>query len=232
LSSRGPLARALAALLFSAFAAGCLGDDEDPGTASIEGRRLVDYTSLPRSGPMAGVACTVAAGQRQALAGAGSRAGRYRVRLVELGTTSAETGPGDPWDPGAVSESAARAVRNPRTIAYLGELGLGASAVSVPITNQAGILQVSPGDGLTGLSRRLPRTTARPERYYPSGRRTFVRLVPDDLTQARRLATRMEAWAPTARSWWPGRGCMRASSPTTSRPRPAVRAWSLSPLWT
>jgi branched-chain amino acid transport system substrate-binding protein len=64
--------------------------------------------------------------------------------------------------------------------------------VSVPITNEAGILQVSPGDGLTGLTRRLARTTARPERYYPSGRRTFVRLVPDDLEAARRVVGRME----------------------------------------
>ena len=194
MSSRGPLALTLAVLVCALPASGCLGDGgEDAGRAPVKGNRLVIYSSLPRTGPMAGAAEAVAAGQRQALADARRRAGRYRVRLVELPATTVETDPGDPWDPGKVSENAGRAAADPRTIAYLGELGLGASAVSLPITNEAGILQVSPGDGLTGLTRRLGRTTARPERYYPSGRRTFVRLVPDDLAQAQRVVRRMVA---------------------------------------
>ena len=194
MSSRGLLALTLAALLCASPASGCLGDGgEDPGRASIKGDRLVIYSSLPRTGPMAGAAEAVAAGQRQALADADGRVGRYRVRLVELPATAPDTDRGDPWDPGAVSENAGRAAADSRTIAYLGELGLGASAVSLPITNEAGILQVSPGDGLTGLTRRLSRTTARPERYYPSGRRTFVQLVPDDLSHAQRVVSRMEA---------------------------------------
>ena len=194
MSSRGPLALTLAVLVCALPASGCLGDGgADAGRAPVKGNRLVIYSSLPRTGPMAGATEAVAAGQRQALADARGRAGRYRVRLVELPATTVDTDPGDPWDPGQVSENAGRAAADPRTIAYLGELGLGASAVSVPITNEAGILQVSPGDGLTGLTRRLGRTTARPERYYPSGRRTFVRLVPDDLAQAQRVVRRMVA---------------------------------------
>ena len=71
------------------------------------------------------------------------------------------------------------------TIAYLGELDFGASAVSVPIMNDAGILQVSPGDGLTSLTREPPgRPRAGPARYYPTNVRNFLRLVPNDLLQA------------------------------------------------
>jgi branched-chain amino acid transport system substrate-binding protein len=170
---------------------GCLGDDpEPPADQPIEGDVLKLYSSIPGEGPSAATGKAVAAGQRQALADAGGRAGRYEVRLVEL--SSSKPGAGN-WDPGQVSENAGRAARDPRTIAYLGELNLGASAVSVPVTNDAGILQVSPADGLTSLTEEPPRSAAGPERYFPSGRRSFLRLVPNDFTQARLIVGRMEA---------------------------------------
>jgi branched-chain amino acid transport system substrate-binding protein len=86
------------------------------------------------------------------------------------------------WDPGRVNANADRATDDPTTIAYLGELDYGGSAVSLPATNGKRILQVSPEDGLTSLTATPPgRPRAGPERYYPSGVRTFLRLVPSDL---------------------------------------------------
>jgi branched-chain amino acid transport system substrate-binding protein len=130
----------------------------------------------------------VAAGERRALADAGGRVGRFRVRLVQLDSTK---GADRLWEPGLVSANAKRAADDPTTIAYLGELDYGGTAVSLPITNDAGILQVSPGDTLTSLTRAPPgRPRAGPERYYPTGRRTFLRLVPNDLLQAETLLAR------------------------------------------
>jgi branched-chain amino acid transport system substrate-binding protein len=128
------------------------------------------------------VAAAVAAGERLALADAGHRAGALRVRLRHLDSTD----PGDRLsDPDRVSANAEQAADDETAIAYIGELDYGASAVSVPITNDAGILQVSPGDGLTSLTRSVPgRPRAGPERYYPTGERSFLRLVPNDLLQA------------------------------------------------
>jgi branched-chain amino acid transport system substrate-binding protein len=86
------------------------------------------------------------------------------------------------WDPGRVNANADRATDDPTTIAYLGELDYGGSAVSLPVTNKKRILQVSPEDGLTSLTATPPgRPRSGPERYYPSGVRTFLRLVPSDL---------------------------------------------------
>jgi len=185
-----PLAT-LAGLLCALLLGGCLGDDEDsPETKPIRGTVLTVYSSHPTEGPSAATGRAAAAGQRQALADAGARAGRYRVELVEL--SSSLPGAGN-WDPGQVSENAERAARDPHAIAYLGELNLGASAVSVPVTNEAGLLQVSPGDGLASLTEEPPRSAAGPERYFPSGRRSFLRLVPDDLVQATLLVERMRA---------------------------------------
>jgi branched-chain amino acid transport system substrate-binding protein len=183
----------LALLVLSSAVAlsGCLGDDgESADERPIRGNELTIYSSNPTEGPSAATARAVAAGQRQALADAGGRAGRSRIRLVAL--SSSKVGEGN-WDPGQVSENASHAANDARAIAYLGELNLGASAVSVPVTNDAGMLQVSPGDGLASLTEAPPRSAAGPERYYPSGHRSFLRLVPDDLTTARQMVDRLEA---------------------------------------
>jgi branched-chain amino acid transport system substrate-binding protein len=172
-----------AAAAASVALAGCLGGDER--STRVEGGTAVVYTSLPRHGVSAAAARATAAGQRLALEDAGGRAGGVEVRLVELDSAEPEE---RLWDPDVVSANAERAADDPRAIAYVGELDYGASAVSVPITNDAGLLQVSPADGLTSLTRTpLGRPRAGPDRYYPEGERSFLRLVPADELQAEAL---------------------------------------------
>ena len=179
------LAAALAALL-----SGCSGGTDE--ATRVEGKTATVYSSSPRHGVSAAAARAVLAGERRALADADGRAGGLRIRLVELPTTTDD--PAHPWDPALVSTNAHRAADDPSAIAYLGELDYGASAVSLPITNDAGLLQVSPGDGLTSLTRRPPgRPRAGPERYYPADERTFVRVGPSDLNEAEWLVERVRA---------------------------------------
>jgi len=159
-------------------------------TGVPKGVALTVYSSLPRAGVSARTADAVAAGERLALADAHGRVDGRSVRLVEL--DSAVPGSGQAWDPAAVEANARRAVDDRTAIAYIGELDLGASAVSVPVTSGDQLLQVSPGDGLTTLTRADPAEPEElPERYYHGGRRNFVRLVPSDAQQA----TAMVAWA-------------------------------------
>src|SRR5947209_207214 len=156
----------------------------------VPGHTLTIYSSLPRHGVGARVGAAFAAGEQLALADAHGHVGSRRVRLVDLD----DSDPGGPiWSPSVVEENARRAVADPTTIAYIGELDLGGSAISVPVTNDSDVLQVSPADGLTSLTRADPggSTAGGPERYYPSDRRTFLRLVPTDLAQAQTLV----AWA-------------------------------------
>jgi branched-chain amino acid transport system substrate-binding protein len=144
----------------------------------VKGDTVVVYSSLPASGVSAPAARAVAAGERLALKDARGRAGALRVRLVELDAARAGEGP---WSPERVNANAERAADDPKAIAYLGELGYGASAVSVPVTNDARLLQVSPADTLTSLTQTpIGRARAGPDRYYPSGERSFARLVPND----------------------------------------------------
>jgi branched-chain amino acid transport system substrate-binding protein len=175
------LAAAGAALAFG----GCLGDTGGDEPARVEGRSATVYLSLPRDGVSAPAARAVEAGARLALRDSGGRAGDLPIRLRTLSTT--EDGELF-WDPELVNANADRAAEDPRSIAYLGELDLGASAISMPILNEARLLQVSPEDGLTSLTSTPPgRFRSTPERLWPSGERNFVRLVPRDLLQAETL---------------------------------------------
>jgi branched-chain amino acid transport system substrate-binding protein len=176
--------------------AGCLGNGADAEPHVIKGETATVYSSVPRHAVSATTAAEVLAGERRALEERGGRAGGFKIRLRRLRATDERD---QAWDPDLVAENANTAADDPTAIAYLGELDYGATAVSLPITNDAGLLQVSPGDGLTSLTRRAPgRPRAGPERYYPADRRTFVRIGPTDLDEADRIVARLASAGDTS----------------------------------
>jgi branched-chain amino acid transport system substrate-binding protein len=167
---------------------GCLGGDDEP--VRVHGDVATIYTSVPRHGVSVAAGRKVLAGERRALAERGGTAGGLRLRLRELPATDDRE---HPWDPDLVAANAHRAADDPIAVAYLGELDYGATAVSLPITNKADLLQVSPSDGLTSLIQTPPgRPRAGPDRYYPTDRRSFVRIGPSDLDEARALVERLD----------------------------------------
>jgi branched-chain amino acid transport system substrate-binding protein len=168
----------LTPLLCLLLLAGCLGDASNE-PRRVRGDSATVYVSIPRNGVAAPAGSAVAAGARLALEDAGGRAGGLKVRLRTVSST--EPG-GQVWKPDLVNANADRAVEDPHAIAYLGELGFGGSAVSLPVTNAARMLQVSPTDGLTSLTQTPPgRPRSDPVRLRPSGERNFARLTPNDL---------------------------------------------------
>ncbi|HEX2084357.1 MAG TPA: branched-chain amino acid ABC transporter substrate-binding protein, partial [Solirubrobacteraceae bacterium] len=173
------------ALVLVLALAGC-GRSERAEEARIVGDALTVYSSLPQTGPLATVSRDMVRAEKLALEEAGGRAGDYRISYVSLDSADPKTGR---WTPDRVVQNARAAVEDLQTIAYIGELEAGASAVSVPILNEGGMLQVSPGDTFAGLTETgLP---GEPEKYYPSGRRTFTRMVPDDDEQVEQLVALM-----------------------------------------
>ncbi|HKG38767.1 MAG TPA: ABC transporter substrate-binding protein [Conexibacter sp.] len=170
--------------------AGCGGDERQPDPR-LRGPQLTIYSSSPQRGPLQAVAADVLDAERLALEQEDGRVGRYRVRLIGLDASTLGAGRSDPAQ---MSQNARLAAENPRTVAYLGELATGSSAISIPLLNEAGILQVSPLDTAIALTTRSLAVAGSPERLYPKLRevgRTFARVVPSDRGQVDALLTDM-----------------------------------------
>lgn len=162
--------------------AGCAGDSD----GGAEGPVTV-YVSLPLRGPAGADGRDAADGARLALADAGGEAGGREVRAVYLDDTTGRARTANP-DPAQVAENARRAIRDSSAIAYVGELDSGATRSSLPITNEARLLQVSPGSGADDLVREPGTFDDVPAQLQPSGERSFVRVIPSDDAQARAAA--------------------------------------------
>jgi branched-chain amino acid transport system substrate-binding protein len=151
------------------------------GASSATGNQLAIYSSLPLQGPSGPISQQIVGGEKLALSEAGGRVGPFKISYVSMDDSNASTGE---WNPGVTATNAKTAAQDPSTIAYLGDYNSGASAVSLPLINAAGILQVSPASPYVGLTSSLDAGQDEPERFYPSGRRTFGRLQPGDPAQA------------------------------------------------
>jgi ABC-type branched-subunit amino acid transport system substrate-binding protein len=133
------------------------------------------YVSLPLSGPRAPEGRDAADGARLALEPADGRTGDLEVRATFL-----DDAKGAAWDPVAVGANARRAAQDSSAVAYIGELDSEPTRASVPITNDAGMVQVSPTAGALDLTRPADGVADSPDRYQPSGTPTFARIVPAD----------------------------------------------------
>jgi branched-chain amino acid transport system substrate-binding protein len=170
----------LAALAFGLALAGCGGVGNSPVSQNV-GKQLTVYSSLPLQGPSAGISQQLVGGEKLALADAGGHVGQFTVSYVSLDDSSPTSGE---WDPGVTAANAKAAAQDRTTIAYLGDFNSGATAISLPLTNAAGILQVSPASPYVGLTSSLDAGQGEPERFYLGGRRTFGRVAPGDPVQA------------------------------------------------
>jgi len=149
--------------------------------SSVVGNQLTIYSSLPLQGPSGAVSEQIVNGEKLALAEADGHVGPFRVSYVSLDDSNPTSGQ---WDPGVTATDAKTAAADTSTIAYLGEYNSAATAVSLPLINAAGILQVSPASPYVGLTSSLNAGQDEPERFYPSGRRNFGRIQPGDPAQA------------------------------------------------
>ena len=155
------------------------------GAASgSSGGQTVDiYSSLPLQGASSAQTKPMVNGIQLALEQANNKAGNINVKYTSLDDSTAAAGQ---WDPAQCGSNARKAVSDPNTSIYIGEFNSGCSEVSMPILNRAGIPQISPANTYVGLTTSAKGVTAagEPDKYFPSGTRTYTRIVPTDISQA------------------------------------------------
>ena len=153
------------------------------GSSSSSGSKVLDvYSSLPLFGATTAQTVPTVNGMKLALSQAGGKAGPFTVKYISLNDATAAKGN---YDLGQCAADARQAASDPKAIAYLGEFNSGCTEASLPILNQAGIPMISPANTYVGLTTNEPGSApGEPQKYYPSGTRTYLRIVPRDSIQA------------------------------------------------
>jgi len=170
-------------LVGSAAACGSEADDGVQGPLTV-------YVSAPFRGLAGPDGRDVRDGAELALADAGGMAADVEVEATYLDDTEG-SGAAARWSPAAVAANAREASQDTSATAYIGDFESGATRVSLPITNQAMLPQVSAASSALDLVSDPEDEGAPPSGLQPSGERTFLRVIPDDRVQAEAAA----AWA-------------------------------------
>ena len=175
--SRSWASAVAAPLLLVALALSSCGDD---GSGPGEDAQLTVYVSLPLSGPARADGTDAADGARLALADATAAIGGYAIATEFLDAGAAPLG----WSPARAAANARTATRDSTAIAYIGDFESGATRASLPITNGARLMQISPAAGAFDLVAESADSDDVPALQH-SGSRSFARVIPADAAQAR-----------------------------------------------
>ncbi|HEY6777840.1 MAG TPA: branched-chain amino acid ABC transporter substrate-binding protein [Thermoleophilaceae bacterium] len=186
---------ALLSCLFAVFAltvSACGDDDDGGGGGGGGGGSTLDvYSSLPLQGASRPQTTAMVEGIKLAVEQAGGKAGDYKIKYTSLDDSTAQAGT---WTPEAASANARKVAQDDAAIAYIGEFNSGASAISIPILNEVPIAQISPANTAVGLTSDEPGADeGEPEKYYPTGNRHYLRIVPKDTIQGAALASLMKS---------------------------------------
>jgi branched-chain amino acid transport system substrate-binding protein len=176
-----PHAAIACGLLFALALAGCA--TQSKSAVTVSGKTLIVYASRPPGGAGGQTAADVLDAEQLALQQTGASVGRYTVKLRQLNGKE-------------ISDNARSAVQDSSAIAYLGEIEPGTSQDSVQITNELGLLQVSPTDTAAYLTQQVPGVRGSPTTFYPSRstyHETFARMVPTTTKEAAAIAADMHS---------------------------------------
>jgi branched-chain amino acid transport system substrate-binding protein len=170
-----------AACLAAVALAGCSTNSSNNTAVVVKGNTLTIYAAQP-PGTQTAVDADVLDAEKLALQQAGSKSGKYTLRLKVL--HGAE-----------ISDNARTAISDNTAIAYLGEIQPGTSGASVQITNQLGLLQISPTDTAVYLTEPTAAVPGSPIHWYPDHGNfglTFTRMVPNSSKEARAIVAEMK----------------------------------------
>jgi len=134
-------------------------------------------SSLPRTGSARGQTDTIVNGIKMALEEAGDKVAGFVIKYEDLDDATAAAGQ---WTAEKESANADQAIKDPDVMVYIGTYNSGAAKVSMPKLNQAGLLMISPANTWPGLTKPGKGDQGEPEKYRPSGKINYTRVVPAD----------------------------------------------------
>lgn len=165
---------ALVALAMGILAPGCGKSAGDPTKVKI-------VSSLPRTGSSQGQTDTIVNGIKMAIDEYGGKVAGLNIEYVDMDDATASAGQ---WAAESEAANARKAAADPDVVALIGPFNSGAAKISMPILNDAGLVQISPACTWPGLTKEVPGDkSGEPGIYRPAGRVTFCRVCPTDFVQ-------------------------------------------------
>jgi branched-chain amino acid transport system substrate-binding protein len=127
----------------------------------------------------------------QELSRKGWQAGSIKVALQSCDDSIESTGE---WDENLCRSNAQKYAANPDVIGVIGTYNSGCAAIEMPILNKApggSVPMVSPGNTFVCLTEPSPTLCKgdEPQKYFPSGTRNYIRVVPNDAVQGAGMAS-------------------------------------------
>jgi branched-chain amino acid transport system substrate-binding protein len=150
--------------------------------ASSGGKTIDIYSSLPLLGPLSADTIPALNGEKLALDQAGGKAGQFTVKFTSLDDATAAAAN---YTVAQCATNGRTAAADPKAVAYIGEFNSGCTEASLPILNKTGVPMISPANTYIGLTTSEPGSLpGEPAKFYPTGTRTYLRIVPRDSIQA------------------------------------------------
>ena len=134
-------------------------------------------SSLPRTGSAKNQTDTMVNGIVMAFDEAGWKLGNYTIKYEDLDDATAAEGK---WTAEKEAANADQAIKDPDVMIYIGTYNSGAAKVSMPKLNQASMLMLSPANTWPGLTKPGKGDPGEPEKYRPTGKVNYARVVPAD----------------------------------------------------
>jgi branched-chain amino acid transport system substrate-binding protein len=154
------------------------------GPLEYKGSGDPDYliaTDLPMQGGSRTQTLQIVGAVRYLLNQQNWKAGDFKIAFQACDDSTAQLGK---WDPDKCSANAHAYASNNKLLAVIGTFNSGCAAIEIPVLNQApggGMLLLSPANTYGCLTE--PCAGDEPEKYYPTGKRTYARVAPSDPNQ-------------------------------------------------
>jgi branched-chain amino acid transport system substrate-binding protein len=183
--NRRTLLAVLLALIgaFALLAAGCGGGDEEGADTGggAEAKTVKIVSDLPLQGSSAAQTEQMNNAVKLYLQEINNKVGNYTIEFEAFDDSTAAKGA---WDEATCAANARKYVEDESIIAVIGTFNSGCAKIEVPIANEASLAYVSPANTAVGLTHVGPGSEpGEPEKYYPSGKRNYTRVVTSDDVQ-------------------------------------------------
>ena len=170
---------ALIALTGLALAA-CGGSSGGGGTTGGGGgtKTLIISSDLPLQGSSKDASTAMNNAMKLYLDQVGNKAGKYKVAFKSYDDSTAAKGA---WDDATCAKNAQDHVANTDEVAVMGTYNSGCAKIEVPVLNQdpnGPMLMVSHANTNPGLTKAWD--PGEPDKYYPTGKRNYARVVTTD----------------------------------------------------